>query len=476
MVNARQLWLAAQGELQSQVSKANYETWVKNASAVSFDGDVFVVGAPNTFAKEWLEQRFLNQIRKALAGVSGRTVEVQVTVAAPQVKAKTKQKPLKASETRADHQDTSQTEMVIPKPDIIDEIPPEPVNDPTPFGWAPNPRYTFDTYVVGNSNQLAHAAATAVAEQPASTYNPLFIYGGVGLGKTHLLHAIAHKAQAHDYQVMYVSSERFTNDLINAIKERRTLEFRNRYRNVDILMIDDIQFIAGKESTQEEFFHTFNSLHDANKQIVLSSDRSPKAIVTLEERLRSRFEWGLIADIQPPDLETRIAILRAKADNQPIPVPSQVIEFVAQRVQRNIRELEGSLNRILAYASLQKRPVTVEIAVKALSDIIAAPARRFLTTNQVVDASAKYFKLDPRDLRGKRRDKALVLARQVAMYLMREETDSSLLDIGRELGGRDHTTVLHGYEKIRNEMNDDDRLRRDVLAIRETLYESSPQR
>lgn len=479
-MNARQIWQVALGELQLQVSKANYETWVKNASAVSFDGDTFILGAPNTFAKEWLETRFLPQISRAVTGIAGHDVTVQVTVTGPRGRKRPVESALEMASTNQSTQSTTGSDEEVEQRDsdtlATEEAEPTPSSTGLSSDWSPNPRYSFATFVVGSSNSLAYAAACAVAERPASTYNPFFIYGDVGLGKTHLLHAIAHRAAAGGFKVVYVSSERFTNDMINAIRERRMLEFRARYRNLDILLIDDIQFIAGKESTQEEFFHTFNSLHDANRQIVVSSDRPPKAIVTLEERLRSRFEWGLIADVQPPDLETRIAILRSKAENLSIPVPPQVTEFVAQRVQRNIRELEGSLNRIVAYAALQKRPVTVELAIKALSDLISSPARRFLTTTQVVDTTAKFYRLDARDLRGKKRDKDLVLARQVAMYLMREETDSSLLDIGRELGGRDHTTVLHGYEKIRNSINVDDRLRQDVLAIREMLYSSTPRR
>lgn len=474
-MNARQIWQVALGELQLQVSKANFDTWVKNTSVVSFDGSTFVLGAPNTFAKEWLETRFLTQIGQALAGVVGSSVEVQIIVTTPQGRRKPPEMPLESALVAQPVAGTGD-EAAVGEADPATTREPDQESGVADEGWTPNPRYTFASFVVGNSNRLAHAAALAVADQPAAAYNPLFIYGGVGLGKTHLLHAIAHHARARGFRVVYVSSERFTNELINAIRERHTPEFRNRYRNLDILLIDDIQFIAGKESTQEEFFHTFNSLHDANRQIVVSSDRPPKAMVTLEERLRSRFEWGLIADIQPPDLETRIAILRAKAENLSVNVPPQVTEFVAQRVQRNIRELEGSLNRIVAYAALQKRPITVELAAKALSDIITSPARRFLTTSQIVEATAKFYRMDVRDLRGKKRDKELVQARQVAMYLMREETDASFLEIGRELGGRDHTTVLHGFDKVRTAINVDDRLRRDVLAIREALYASATRR
>ena len=317
---------------------------------------------------------------------------------------------------------------------------------------------------------MAHAAAVAVAASPARAYNPLFLYGGVGLGKTHLLHAIAHEVLRRQLKVIYVPSETFTNDLINAIRERRTDEFRGRYRSADVLLIDDIQFIAGKESTQEEFFHTFNTLHEASKQIVVSSDRPPKSIVTLEERLRSRFEWGLIADIKPPDFETRMAILQMKARGQPRPVPGDVLEFVARKVQRNIRELEGALNRIVAYAQVNGRPLTPEVAEMALSDIVTVRARRSITPTKIIEAVGRHYRVDVRALRGKHRAKDVVLPRQVVMFLMREETDLSLVDIGRELGGRDHTTVLHGYEKMRAEIDADAELRTQVLAIKEELY------
>lgn len=308
----------------------------------------------------------------------------------------------------------------------------------------------------------------AVAENPAVAYNPLFLYGGVGLGKTHLLHAIGHVSQEKNSRVLYVSSEKFTNDLINSIRNHTTEEFRNKYRRIDVLLVDDIQFIAGKESTQEEFFHTFNTLHAANRQIVISSDRPPKAIVTLEARLRSRFEGGLIADIQPPDLETRIAILRTKAACKPIDVPEEVLQFIAHMVQSNIRELEGALNRVVACARLTDRPLTLELATEALQDI--TDRRESVTPEQVLSAVADYFQVDTDDLLGRRRSRDIAFPRQVAMYLMREITDSSYPHIGELLGGRDHTTILHGCEKIGGMVEEDDQLRRDVLAIRGVIF------
>ncbi|MHB9091332.1 MAG: chromosomal replication initiator protein DnaA, partial [Chloroflexota bacterium] len=345
---------------------------------------------------------------------------------------------------------------------------------PPADGTVLNPRYTFETFIVGKSNQLAHAAAAAVAERPGLAYNPLFIYGAVGLGKTHLLHAIGHKARSRNLEVTYVSSERFTNDLISSIREHHTDDFRQRYRRSDVLLIDDIQFIAGKESTQEEFFHTFNALHEANRQIVLCSDRPPKSIATLEERLRSRFEWGLIADIQSPDYEHRVAILREKATEQGLRnVPPEVIEYVARVAQSSIRELEGSLNRVLALAGLTNRPLTMDLARAALSDLSTPTERRYITPQAVVEAVAKHYAIDSRLLRGKQRDREIVLPRQVAMYLLRKETDCSFVEIGRELGGRDHSTVMHGCERIESEIEVDSRLRSEIAEITQTVYTES---
>ncbi len=332
-----------------------------------------------------------------------------------------------------------------------------------------NPRYTFDAFIVGNSNRLAHAASLAVAEAPGESYNPLFLYGGVGLGKTHLLHAIGHQGVQTGLAVLYVSSEQFTNEIVNAIRYRTTEEFRAKYRSVDILLVDDIQFIAGKESTEEEFFHTFNSLHEMSKQIVICSDRPPKAIVSLEERLRSRFEWGLIADIQPPDLETRMAILRVKADVLRYRVPDEIIGYIASRVQTNIRELEGCLNRLMAYQQLHRTDLTMEVARAAMSSLGNDNRESRLTGQQIVQAVAEYYHISLDEICGKQRDKHIVKPRQIAMYLIRQETQSSLLEIGQLFGGRDHSTVLHACEKIDQAVNINPALRREVIAIREQL-------
>ncbi|MCF6277970.1 MAG: chromosomal replication initiator protein DnaA, partial [Anaerolineales bacterium] len=331
-----------------------------------------------------------------------------------------------------------------------------------------NHRYTFENFVVGAGNRLAHAACQAVAEKPARAYNPLFLYGGVGLGKTHLLHAIGNACIARNLNVLYVSSEEFTNDLINAIRTHTTPAFRDKYRSLDVLLVDDIQFIAGKESTQEEFFHTFNTLHGQDKQIIVSSDRPPKAMITLEERLRSRFEWGLTADIQPPDLETRQAILRQKAERSGRFVSDEILEIVARRVQSNIRELEGALNRIVAFAELSGTSITPELTDIALADLL--PQHNDIQPQHVVDLVAASFNLSVDRLMGRDRSRAVALPRQIAMYLMRQEADISLPQIGKELGGRDHTTVMYAINKITDLLERDDRLRRQVVQIRQKLY------
>ncbi len=341
-----------------------------------------------------------------------------------------------------------------------------------------NPRYTFNSFITGKSNQLAHAASLAVAENPGHVYNPLFLYGGVGLGKTHLMHAVGHMGEAAGLNVLYVTSEKFTNEIINAIRFQKTEEFRAKYRQIDILLVDDIQFIAGKESTEEEFFHTFNSLHSANKQIVVTSDRPPKAIPSLQDRLRSRFEWGLLADIQPPEYEHRLAILRSKAESLRFAVPAAVIEYVARPECSSVRELEGALNRVIAYATLHDAALSVELAVQALENVYgsgqAAPhrppvTRTMLTARTVLDGVCRYYNVEIERMQSKQRDREIVWPRQVAMYLMREETDASLLQIGLALGGRDHTTIIHGCEKVRIEMTRDEHLRREVGDVLESL-------
>ncbi len=444
-MNSQQAWQATMGQLQMEMAKASYDTWVRNAELVSHQGDTFTVGVPNAYARDWLESRLSNTVNRLLTGIMGKPQAVQFVVWHKEYEADDEETVGASAKEEGHLQDTSlRSNGTI------------------------NPRYTFENFVVGASNRLAHAACMAVAENPARAYNPLFLYGGVGLGKTHLLHAIGSTAIRQGLQVLYVSSEEFTNDLINAIRTHNTPAFRERYRRIDVMLIDDIQFIAGKESTQEEFFHTFNTLHGQDKQIVISSDRPPKAMVTLEERLRSRFEWGLTADIQPPDLETRIAILRSKAERQGRQVPVEILETIARLVQSNIRELEGALTRVVAFADLSGQPLSTQLVQTALADLL--PQRGSLEPRQVLAAVANVFGLSPEELLGRSRSRDVALPRQVAMYLMREEVNASLPQIGEVLGGRDHTTVMYACDKVADLIERDDRIRRQVLQIREQLY------
>jgi chromosomal replication initiator protein len=455
-MKADEIWQAALGELQLEMTRATFETWVKPASLMSYEDGRFAIAVPNAYAQEWLQNRLLSTVKRVLTGITGRSVEVKFVV--------WNREEIKEPVTLLNgiDQPSRSTGNGYANGDS---------NGRTPQASGLNPRYVFDTFVVGNSNRLAHAACQAVAEKPAMQYNPLFLYGGVGLGKTHLLHAIGHVAAANDLHVLYVSSEEFTNELINSIRAQNTSAFRDKYRTIDVLLVDDIQFIAGKESTQEEFFHTFNTLHGNGKQIVMTSDRPPKALITLEDRLRSRFEWGLIADIQAPDLETRLAILRDKAESHGAPIPDNVLDFIARQVQSNIRELEGALNRVLAYARLTGSPLTPELAASALADLMARPTT--VTLDELVMTVADFYSISRDDLLGRGRNKELVHPRQVVMYLAREELQLTLPQIGESLGGRDHTTVMYGVEKITQAIDSDDNIRREVLAIRERLYNRS---
>jgi chromosomal replication initiator protein len=446
-----EVWQAALGELQLQMTRDTFNTWLKPTRVISYEDSALIIGVENGYVKEWLSNRLLSTIQRTVTSIVGRTVDVSFAVWSKKSE-NADQPPLLNGLVLAKRANQTQS----------------PINGNCHL----NVRYTFDSFVVGPSNRLAHAASLAVAEQPAVAYNPLFLYGGVGLGKTHLLHAIGHECQSQGLQVLYVSSENFTNDIVDAIRTHATDGFREKYRNTDLLLIDDIQFIAGKERTQEEFFHTFNSLHEANKQVVISSDRQPRALVPLEERLRSRFEWGLTADIQPPDLETRVAILSSKANSQSVTVRDDLLYFIAQHVQKNIRELEGALNRVLAYVRLTGHPMTKDTAELALTDMLTSPVT--LTPAEIVKEVAQYYNLSDDALRGRARSKEIARSRQIAMYLAREETKASLPQIGEALG-RDHTTVLYGYDKISQRIEEDDHLRRDVLTIRERLYKKSKQ-
>jgi chromosomal replication initiator protein len=456
-MDAKQVWRAALGELQVSLSPANFETWLRDTQLVDVDEQRFRIAVPNGFAKDWLESRYRSLISQTLARIVGYSVQVEFVIGPS---------PEGAGEPAATPQPTpaaAERQQVRVEPTRVGG------EGGTTFL---NPRYTFSNFIVGSANRLAHAASLSVAERPGHAYNPLFLYGGVGLGKTHLMHAIGNQviAKFPRKRVVYATSEKFTNEFIASIQQGKIDDFRARYRRIDLLLIDDIQFIADKERTQEEFFHTFNAIHEDSKQIVLSSDRPPKAIITLEERLRSRFEWGLIADLTAPDLETRIAILRAKAEEGAVPITSDVIEFIARKVVSNIRELEGALNRIVAYASMGAMPIGIELAQAVLSNVLYNPKKRQVTPERIARVVSEYYSVPMDALQGQKRDKAIVVPRQIAMFLMREETDVSLLRIGAELGGRDHSTVLHACDKINREVAVNDELRREIAAVRELIY------
>ncbi len=482
-------WQAAQGELELSIGRGSYATWLKSSKLITYEDGLFVIGVTNGYAKEWLEHRKLNDIKKILSERIGRSVDVTfVLMTSNGMVSGMTHAPSMSSQSSASADITNSANIVGTVP-VENNTPNTNPNTPlsasrsreellaanrsTHTGNMPgdgglNARYTFEAFVVGSGNRMAHAAAMSVAEMPADRYNPLFLYGGSGLGKTHLLHAIGHAARRRGLQVSYITSESFTNELIASIRSQGTEEFRNKYRHVDMLLMDDVQFIAGKESTQEEFFHTFNTLHGSNRQIVVTSDRPPKMMVTLEDRLRSRFEWGLMTDIAPPDLETRMAILQQKAAQRATNVSQDVIEFVAKQVQSNVRELEGALTRLFAMSDMTGKAMTIQFARDTLVDLVGR--RNHITPSQVIEIVSKFYNISVPEIVSASRSRELVQPRQVAMYLIRQETDASLPEIGALLGGRDHTTVIHGVERIKERLEAEEQLRRDVMSVREQLY------
>lgn len=562
-VETRQIWQTTLRDLQAQLGRADYDSWIKNLSLLELRGGKALMSAPSSFAKRRLESDYAGLIGRALTKVVGEQLEVHFSVDQPVQSqlfedvpanqpgsSRTRNAPaVQVGSNQMKHSNgygangntnngngkynfnqngrVAETKgrtwtgpsnnysagAYAPPPEtptanpngyyydseareaeelaeLQSEYTPRP-NDgngefgPRGYGYDPhsrsnvaglNPRYIFEKYVEGSSNRVATAAARRVAEMPGFSYNPLFIYGGVGLGKTHLLHAIGHEAlrRRPNLTVLYVSSENFTNDLVNSIKEGRMQDFRSRYRTIDILMIDDIQFIAGKDTTQEEFFHTFNSLVEANKQVVISSDRPPRAMLVLEERLRSRFEGGLTCDVQLPDYEMRLAILKAKSENQAIgnnsPIPTDVLEFIAHKIVSNIRELEGALTRVVAFALHNRASLTVDMASQALNDLMLNSRKKMVTPARVVEQVSQFFSIDQKELRGRSRSQDIVMPRQIAMYIIRDQTEISLVEIGQELGGRDHTTVMHAIAKIEREIETNPSLRQQVNTIVQLLY------
>ena len=502
-------WLRIMGTVQESLSASACEKWLAPVKPVRLDGGALELAAPNDFIKDWIRDKYMPILEAAARDVVGDGASVTIvsldlpTLSNEDAPAEERSVPRKiqkaerAAKSRSSVSADAVHEGGPMQTSLLTEEDPELFPEETaspgkaayskgiaskgvadlPSPIAPgdastlNPRYTFDTFVTGKSNQLAHAASISVAENPGHGYNPLFLYGGVGLGKTHLMHAIGHRILEHhpEMRVLYVSSEKFTNELINSIRDGHPEKFRDKHRTIDVLMVDDIQFISGKTSTQEEFFHTFNALHDDNKQIILSSDRPPKEVEKLEDRLRSRFEWGLITDIQAPDLETRIAILRKKAMVDHIDVPNDVMFSIANRVDTNIRELEGALTRVVAYASLTRQPVTTELAMQALKDLFPDAGQKEVTLEVIQEIVANYFQIPVDELHSKKRSRSIAFPRQVAMYLCRELTESSLPAIGQFFGGRDHTTVLHAYDKIQKEKETDDKLGKTISDLMERI-------
>jgi chromosomal replication initiator protein len=475
--DAHHIWQRVLSRLQVDTGEAHFDTYLRGTRGLVYDAGASVirVAVANPFHVPWLEGKLSSAIHTAVAEIVGGPVRVEFCQSADRAVQPDgqlrRQRPaplLTELEISRDAVDVSGSR---PRHEIFSALVQRPRSAaPAGAGSPLNARYTFDNFVVGQSNRLAHAASLAIVDHPGNAYNPLFLYGGVGLGKTHLLHAIGHAVADDGADVIYVSSETFTNELIESIRQHRTDDFRLKFRNARVLLIDDVQFIAGKERTEEEFFHTFNAIHESGGQIVLSSDRPPRAMTILEDRLRSRFEWGLIADIQPPDYETRIAILRSKLSGPVVgTVPSEVLDFIAEKVQSNIRELEGSLNRLLAHARHMQQPVTVSLAAKVLHDLVApGPSGRGATPSAILLAVARYYGVMADDLKGRSRRKQIVEPRQIAMYLLREDGHLSTPDVGRLLN-RDHTTVLHGLKQVANDIARDGPSRASVRGIREIV-------
>lgn len=445
MENIDELWATALEKIKEQISKPSFETWLENTKAEKLEQNTITINVLNEFAKDWLEGRYTKLISEVLYEVTGTALTAKFVI----------------PESANDSKDDSAAANKIPSVSTTYQ------SSKTML----NPKYTFESFVIGAGNRFAHAASLAVAEAPANAYNPLFIYGGVGLGKTHLMHAIGHYIREHNSEarVVYLSSEKFTNEFINAIMDNKAVNFRNKYRNVDILLIDDIQFLAGKEQTQEEFFHTFNTLHEENKQIIISSDRPPKEIPTLEDRLRSRFEWGLITDITPPDLETRVAILNKKAKAEGLDIPNEVMIYIANQIDTNIRELEGALIRVVAYSSLVNEDIDAALAADALKDIIPSRKPKKITVSTIQEIVGKKYNVKLEDFAAKKRTRSIAFPRQIAMYLSRNLTDLSLPKIGEEFGGRDHTTVIHAHQKITEMISEDTSFEREIEELKEQI-------
>ncbi len=432
------IWESAQSSIKQKIGDSSYENWFPALHIKEKNPETLIIETPDEFYKNWIIDHYLHDIREAINNTASIHVNLEISIG------------------------TQITKTLLPSPVKFENRLTEQNNSYSNL----NPRFTFENFVVGSSNHFASAACQAVAESPGKTYNPLFIYGPVGLGKTHLIQAITHYIQIHHPQIKYsfLSSERFTTELIDAIQHRSTPQFRKKYRNIDVLLIDDIHFIAGKESTQEEFFHTFNTLHNNRKQIIITSDRPPKEISNLEERIRSRFAWGLITDIQSPDFETRVAILRKKIEQEPIRVPNEVIIFIAEQIKTNIRELEGALIRVVAYSLLEEKQISLEMTKEILKDMVQESTKK-ISIDFIIKTVTEHFHINPNDIQSKRRNKNIVFPRQIAMYLSRDLTNHSLPEIGRAFGGKDHTTVLHSCKKIDNDIIKNAELKKSIEKL-----------
>ncbi len=448
-MNKKQVWQATLGELEVILSKANFTTWFKDTSIVSYKDGIFTIRVPNAFTEEWLKNKYHKQIIQALQNVSKQETEDIKYIIGPAQTA----------------QNSNLKTILIPEEKKA-------TKEEKKANGQLNPKYTFSNFVVGNSNRLAYAASTAVVKSPGKAYNPLFLFGGVGLGKTHLMQAIGNEIvkKFPKKKISYITCEKFVNEFIYSIQTGKGSGFKKTYRNVDVLLVDDIQFLSGKERTQEEFFHTFNTLHQLNKQIVISSDRPPKAIQLVEDRLISRFEWGMIADIQSPDLETREAILRKKCEIKGYDLPDEILNNIARSIQHNIRELEGALTRIIAYCELNNIAPSEETVSNILKNVLVSHSKNNLNANQILKTVASFFNVNIEDLKGKVRKKEIVNPRQIAMYLIREEVDQSYPKIAEVIGKKDHTTIIHACQKIKKEIEENETVRQQVDLIREKLY------
>jgi chromosomal replication initiator protein len=450
-MNNQQLWQAILGSLEVSLSKANFNTWFKNTSILERGADGIVIGVPTAFSRDWIAAKYQQEILKSLKTLAPEIREIKYQLNSQ-------------SASAANNQASKNTQK--------GQSPKETFKETSPTGVSGlNPKYTFDTFIIGKHNELAHAASLTAAKNPGVQYNPLFIYGGVGLGKTHLLHAAGHKLLENNpkSRLLYVTSEKFANDYVNAISQKRMEEFKKNYRSVDGLLIDDIQFMAGKEGFQEEFFHTFNELRDKGKQIIITSDRQPKEIPSIEQRLVSRFEWGMVADIQPPDIETRLAILRNKMEKRGIDFSEEILLFIAENIQNNVRELEGALNRLVVYQQMENHTLGFEQAKTILANIINLK-KRVPSAKKISELVAEFYNITIDDLIKQSRKKEYVKPRQIAMYLIRKELDNSFPSIGSFFGGRDHTTVMHAVEKVENLIKDKEGFKQEVDLILNKLF------